>query len=935
MNLTYTLTNWLITHDADNVGKSSGWASAIPDTAQPAVIPGVAQNTFFDAHGVFWYYCRVANPFGNDAFYRLLLRFSCVDYYSEVYADGTLLTVNEDPENTFYADVTDAFVGKDELLVAVRVINPPEDGRIDGFTLCEVPRRNKFGDTFRCGCCYNSGGIKQPVTLMKLPAVRVADVFCKADIHTGVVSFEAALHNDDTDAATASLSVLVRDINEKFPAAQCGFEGIEIPSGESVFKGQIALEQFKPWSFDEPNLYDVLFNLAPNGLPEIAEAVTVGFREFLVRDGWFFLNGKRVFLKSAHTGNHMPIGIDVSAVDGMELRDFQLSKAAGYNCIRFIATQASERQLDYCDRLGLMIYQEAYASWCLEDSDKTAERFNRSFLNMVRRDRNHACLVMYGALNETNGDRLVYQAAKNILPALRALDDSRLVLLSSGRWDRDFMTGSVSNPGSDKWEYAWGDDGTEYSGRETATYGDYHLYPSMPLSKADSDFIRSYGKNTRPVFFSECGVGSLLDTKTAINNFEMYGTPPKNPDYLAYREINEQYEADFIRFGCENTYALPEDFLAVSNKYNAVTRARIFDVVRSNPRFCGYNLTGLLDHAICGEGPYTYFRRVKEDNFDALADGWASVRWCLFTGKGNFYADEPVSLEAVLANEDTLPDGKYRALLYITDEYGTPYWRREVSFALPQYAEGESYPLLAVPVFSGFVSVGLPEGKYFFRVRLLNGGEAAGGKREFYVTNRQKRLDGVKFYPHFLDEQTLGYLSALGAEESDKASLYVVGNVSDNDEFNKLLALCEDGATVLFLKPDALDGKSLPLKNCFVKTSGNWVYHKEVLIKNHPVFDGMKKGLLDWDSWDGCFPAYNVVSDITPDDAMAVSFFVGGCSNFGDGTGFSGYKGMVNLAVYRLGRGRLVLNTFPLTEDTGNSPAADRLLRNLIVYLSD
>lgn len=59
---------------------------------------------------------------------------------------------------------------------------------------------------------------------------------------------------------------------------------------------------FKLWSVETPNVY----TLSVNGF-----ATRFGFRDFRLQNGWFTLNGKRIFLKSAHTGNHLPGGLAV------------------------------------------------------------------------------------------------------------------------------------------------------------------------------------------------------------------------------------------------------------------------------------------------------------------------------------------------------------------------------------------------------------------------------------------------------------------------------------------------------------------------------------------------------------------------------------------------------------------------------------------------
>ena len=82
-----------------------------------------------------------------------------------------------------------------------------------------------------------------------------------------------------------------------------------------------------------------------------------GFRELRVVNGWFRLNGKRIFLRSTHTGNHFPIGQQVAVDHDLLRRDLVLAKASGFNAVRFIAGVAWPEQLDFCDEIGLMVYE--------------------------------------------------------------------------------------------------------------------------------------------------------------------------------------------------------------------------------------------------------------------------------------------------------------------------------------------------------------------------------------------------------------------------------------------------------------------------------------------------------------------------------------------------------------------------------------------------
>src|SRR5439155_12118850 len=141
--------------------------------------------------------------------------------------------------------------------------------------------------------------------------------------------------------------------------------------------------------------------------------------------------------------NHVPHGVIVPEKPDFLRRDLIYAKASGFNMVRFIAGVGMPEQFDLCDELGLMVYEESIAAWKLGDSPKLAERFDRNNDDMIRRDRNHACITIWGLLNETD-DSPTFRHAVAYLPKLRALDPSRLVLLNSGRFDAEPLVGSIS-----------------------------------------------------------------------------------------------------------------------------------------------------------------------------------------------------------------------------------------------------------------------------------------------------------------------------------------------------------------------------------------------------------------------------------------------------------------------------------------------------------
>ena len=110
------------------------------------------------------------------------------------------------------------------------------------------------------------------------------------------------------------------------------------------------------WNLDDPFLYRVT---AGAGHRRNRSASAGRFAAASATSGsptaTSHLNGKRIFLKSTHTGNHMPIGQQAPALPDFVRRDLINAKAAGFNTVRFIAGMACPEQLDFCDELGLMV----------------------------------------------------------------------------------------------------------------------------------------------------------------------------------------------------------------------------------------------------------------------------------------------------------------------------------------------------------------------------------------------------------------------------------------------------------------------------------------------------------------------------------------------------------------------------------------------------
>lgn len=922
---------WLIAVDGENNGKEKGYFSKVADGAIAAKVPSVVQQFYPGYHGAAWMWCRFTPELTKKE--RTLLRFGGVDYKAEVWLNGEYLGEHEGAEDAFTFDASNAVKPKSENLLAVRIVTPGDDFT-DGLTVNNCPQRNKRVKK-RAGSHIAHGGIWYGVSLLAVPDTYLADAYLIGDVGSGKITAEITL--DSTVAAVGELRIEVSERNEVGAKVAEKREKISVKEGLAMVRTELVVPNRKLWDVDEPNLYNVGISvITPSG--ENKKNQKFGFREFKLKDGYFYLNGKKIFLKCAHSGNAFPIGLMLPERVEQARQDFIYAKAAGFNMLRGIAGLFRPEQIDIADEIGMLVYDECFASWSLGHSaidrwlgeeqfaemqtrhpdqplgeeKPMLERWKKVTEQMLMRDRSHPSVVVWGLLNETFYND-VFLTAVDFLPRVRELDKSRLVLLNAGRFDYDRSIGSSSNPFTDSWEKQLGVTELDDIGdvEPVLVMGDNHYYPTVPIEDESVAIMRNMGAKYRPVFLSEAGVGSQFDVIEEYKHFVQYGQRCDLDDSGWLKKQSEDFTKDFYRLGMDKVYSFPESLLKASQAMNAEDRKRFFDIVRSNPNYNGFSLTGLLDHGMCGEGLWSYWRWWKPGMFDVVSEGWAKLRWCLFATE-NVYAGEQAEFECVLATDGVLASGEYHAHFTVSRD-GEIVERFDASFNLC----GDDF---ATPVVKRKITASAGSGKYEIEA-MLDEGSPVANTVYFYAYDKpnktQKRVCGVGIDAEFIKKRT------------DEADGFIVVGKVESAEVRELLAAANEGAIVAFLDGETLENadnltelrKVLP--DLRIENHRDWLYHKEYILADKQVFKGLGDKMMELTRFKGTFPHKSIHTAITPDDVICPGILTGFYGVDGAYESFFGALGV------RVGRGRVILSTFEILDKLG-SPVAATLLNNLI-----
>lgn len=286
------------------------------------------------------------------------------------------------------------------------------------------------------GWYYEGAGIYRHAYLLKTAPVHVAryGTFVKTEISDewAYVFADTTVANESDEDVVVSVTQMVVDANGKV-VAQSDPAPIAIAAGDTTEQNaSIKLANPLLWDIDSPNLY-TLMTLVSTGNGAVIDEyeTTFGIRDirFDPNHG-FFLNGRSVKLKGSNN-HHDHAGIGAALPDAMQ--DFRLRKLKemGSNAYRVSHHHASPALLDACDRIGMLVIDEARL---MGINDYHFDQLE----HLIVRGRNHPSIIMWSVGNEEwgiEGNVFGARIVKRMQDFAHRLDPTRRVTAAvSGGW---------------------------------------------------------------------------------------------------------------------------------------------------------------------------------------------------------------------------------------------------------------------------------------------------------------------------------------------------------------------------------------------------------------------------------------------------------------------------------------------------------------------
>ena len=430
---------WRFRFDDEDAGRTERWWESWPGGDQPIQVPyppespasGVGETGF---HPVAWYsrtltaehLTAAGHVGGQGPATRLMLRFGAVDYRCRVWVDGQLVGEHEGGHTPFALDVTDALADGEEHVLVVRTEDDPHD-------VAQPRGKQDWREQPHVIWYHRTSGIWQPVWLEAVPAVAVDTLHWTADPRSATVTAEIRL----TARPEGDLPVRVRLTHAGQRLADVttvttGAEATVVLPVPALTNGQ-AYEELL-WSPEHPRLVDATLDVGEDRVSSY-----LGIRSAEVARGRFVLNDRPYYVRSVLNQGYWPQS-HLAAPSPEALRaEAQLVKDLGFNATRVHQKFEDPRFLFWADRLGLLVWGEAPASFTF--SPASVERTVREWLEIVRRDYSHPSIVTWVPLNESWGvqhlahDARMREHARALVALTKALDATRPVVSNDG-WEQ-------------------------------------------------------------------------------------------------------------------------------------------------------------------------------------------------------------------------------------------------------------------------------------------------------------------------------------------------------------------------------------------------------------------------------------------------------------------------------------------------------------------
>lgn len=323
---------------------------------------------------------------------RVFLKIGAASYHTKVFLNRQFLGSHDGASTPFYVEVTDALEDENRIMINVENRRQPD----------RVPMHNTDW--------FNYGGLYRDVELIRVSATYIKDFYCqlKKGSDFGILDLQVTVDGVDKNGLGA---FVIEELGLRETVTfEDGVASVELPAKPEL------------WSPENPKLYQVQFSYGEDRLEE-----AIGFREFAVQDTDVYLNGQKILLKGIAC--HEESVINGKAITEKEIvENFELAKEMNCNYLRLAHYPHTEKAAQIADRMGIMLWEEIPVYWSISfENEATYQDAENQLLEMIKRDRNRASVVIWSVGNENADTQARYTFMKRLVETARRADRSRAI----------------------------------------------------------------------------------------------------------------------------------------------------------------------------------------------------------------------------------------------------------------------------------------------------------------------------------------------------------------------------------------------------------------------------------------------------------------------------------------------------------------------------
>jgi len=483
---------WSFRFDDDVVGETAKWYEGVPADRKINVpftyetqASGIGEEAF---HPCVWYErtFRVADDAKGK---RVRVRFEGVDYEAKVWVNGAYVGKHEGAYAAFEFDITPYVDPDGDNRLVVRALDSNATTQPRG-------KQRWVADNF--GCWYvQTTGIWKTVWLEYVEAVHLESVKMTPDIDKHSIKFEYRIAGWEPGANVTFRAAVsfdgepVAEVSGRATRANGTLE-------TSLYGEAVGEWKVKIWHPEHPHLYDVDFTLERDGRVVDQAKSYFGMRKVSIQGDRVLLNNMPFYQRLLLDQGYWRESHLTPPSEEALIVDIEKTKELGYNGVRKHQKIEDARFLYWCDRMGLLVWSEMGAAY--EFNDDAVQTFATEWMEIVRQQYNHPCIVTWVPFNESWGisriltDRREQQFTEAIYHLTKAFDPMRPVVVNDG-WEHtvsDILT-----------LHDYVEKGSEFAER----YGekDKVLGNEIAFNGFKYAFAQGYGYRGQPVIISEFG----------------------------------------------------------------------------------------------------------------------------------------------------------------------------------------------------------------------------------------------------------------------------------------------------------------------------------------------------------------------------------------------------------------------------------------------